>query len=446
MNVMNTMFENNALDMIALESAMTLFEVENDITPEYLASDYSRDEAAGFVAGATEGAADADDFLATLFTDTQPRLSAATEASGESLGARIGGTIKKIVGAIKNFFANLASKFKTKQDKVETILDKAEQANLSPVEQKVLDEARDVRAAANKLVGILNTSFRTESAQIEKVCKAVEDSIKSMHKGGHTLMETGEGASKKEQYDANQNNVKASIDYAKSLSGRLGKDSDETTRQANTRAELNMANTALTHMKKIYEDVKAAYAIVQEKAEALFKRLAKEAFTKEIDEHFEEGISGMAKPNADKDDAIAKGIADKQKKFEENRKKEFEGGKDNSFGKTDIEKVQNILTKSFYAKEGNLIRSMLGVVDNVVKVCTDQVKNCDLIMKATDAIQNDGPYAKIAYESCKIYKEASVVYNGLSSYLNYCLDCGFFRTTGSKKKADKNEEKIANVN
>lgn len=442
---MNAMFENNALDMIALESAMSLFEVENDITPEYLASDYSRDAAAGYQI-ATEGATDSDDFFNSLFNDT-PVVSAATEASGESLGARIGGTIKKIIGAIKGFFTNLASKFKTKKDKVETILEKAENANLSPAEQSVFDQARDVRAAAGKLIGILNTSFRTESAQIEKICKAVEESIKKMSKSGHTLKKTDDFASNKTKREDLENNRSAASAYAKSLTGRLGNDSDEETRQANTRAELNMASTSLEHMKKMYEDVKSAYAIVREKAEALFKRLTIDELSSDRDDNpFKDGMSGMAKPDDDKETAAAKAISDRQKKFDEAREKETKGGKDNRFGKTPETKVGHILAKAFYAKEGNLIQNMIGVVNNVIKVCSSQVDNCDLIMKATDAIKDDSTYAKIAYESCRIYKEASVVYNGLSNYLNMCLDCGFFNTTGKKKVADKNESDVAGIN
>jgi len=436
---MNAMFDNFSLDLIALESAITLFEVENDITPDYLASDYSRDEAAGFAIPANESATDSDDFLATLFTDTQgPVASAATEAAGETTGSKIGKAISGIIGAIKNMFTTLAAKFKEKRAKVNSTLNAAKGQQLTEAEKDICAEARDVRASADKVFNILNTSVETDCKAIENICKKVSAAIKAAQSEGHSFSNSDSIQTNKEKREGGDKAIAAARAYEEKFSGSFD-GSDMNAKRVAADKELQHVRIQLDNMKKVDEALESAVAEITAQYNKLIERLAAKGdaitFTKEDGS----GKDTLSKKEHGKSKEDEKSEADK--KAEEEWQKERDNDRLVSGNKKDSvnnkltlsQKVSKILAKAHFVEKGAVIDRALTAVEKVEKVCQDNVKECDFIMNAVKNRMTDNTPAKIAYESCKIYKESSVVFQRMARNLNECVSLGFF-TTETKRK------------
>lgn len=438
---MNAMFDNFSLDLIALESAITLFEVENDITPDYLASDYSRDEAAGFAIPANESATDNDDFLATLFTDTQsPVVSAATEAAGESVGSKIGKAISGIIGAVKNMFSTLLTKFREKRAKVKGTLDSAKGQQLTPAEKDICDEARDVTASVAKVFNILNTSVTTDCKAIENICQKVSAAIKAAQNAGHDFSSGSSIQTNKEKRDGAEKNVAAARSYEENFSGSFeGKDMSAKRNAADK--ELQHVRIQLDNMKKVDEALEAAVAEITEQYNKLIDRLrAKEG--KSLQYNAEGGKFASfkkaehAKSEEDKQSEEDKKAEEDWQKARENDRLVSGGGKKDSLNDklTLSQKVARILAKAHFVEKGDVINRALSSVEAVEKACQSNVKECDVIMNAVKGSNmTDNQPAKIAYESCKIYKESSVVFQRMARNLNECISLGFFNSQTKRK-------------
>ena len=178
---MNGFFGDIRMDMIALESAIDLFEVENGLTADYLASDYSYDiENEGYATESATNAGDVDDAFAGLFGD-MPAMEEATEggdAPKEKFGAKLKKGIVNVINSIKSFFAKLGEGIANLWNKITKKKKEAENLQITPAEQTIIEQATDVRNAVKSALTILTNTLKADGGKLERIVNQINDALK----------------------------------------------------------------------------------------------------------------------------------------------------------------------------------------------------------------------------------------------------------------------------
>ena len=247
---MSAYFNQLELDMIALESAIGAYEVDNGITDDILdmPDSYSY---------AVESANVNDDFGFGIFDDVAAPAT-------EGVGSAIGGGIKKILSAIAGFFKKvgegIAAFFNSFKKKKAEVGDK--EVKLTPEAAKV---ANNIRSAIKTAIGIVGNISRQDAEYIKGVIGLINDAIK---KSG--LTESNVNKSYMESADKKQINKREvglsdmATSFEKSSVKNPTADTTDADRSAAADEMLTKCEGYLTKVKKTQEELTDAVKKVQE--------------------------------------------------------------------------------------------------------------------------------------------------------------------------------------
>ncbi len=354
------------LDMMALEAGMTMFEIENGITDEYLhascPSDMSEESAA------TEGAS----FMDGLFEDD----FVATEGFKDTMG-KVGKGIKvaliTIGGAIKKIFVGLASKIKA-----------FFQASMESFQRhKAKNDPFIAEISNNADVGKLRVSvtkvFNTVTTTVTGTSTLILQYVKKINKA---LTQAGIG---------NSGNAGKNItaDQLSDISRNVGDSFDTKNRSIYAKPSDRNNNDAYSGLVNL--DTRDA---------------------------FETTIASLEKQNAELEKVISAinkmaetlGTGDK-----------FKGEKTNSKGETKETYGERKMTPARVAMA--VMQDInLAPINNVAKTITTQcsvhAKACDSIVKSANNIAGDNAAARQGYALCKDYMRCSKVFSQISLACN----------------------------
>ena len=354
------------LDMMALEAGMTMFEIENGITDEYLNGCYLSDMSAD--SAATEGAS----FMDGLFEDD----FVATEGFKDTMG-KVGKGIKVAIitigGAIKKIFVGLASKIKAFfQASMESF--QRHKAKNDPFIAEISNNA-DV----GKLRQNVTKVFTTVTATVTGSSNLILQFVKKINKA---LTQAGIGNSG----NAGKN---VTADQLADVSNYVGDTFASKNRSIHAKPGDRNNNDAYSGL---------VYADEYNNFEDLIKNL--ESQNVEI----EKTISAINKM------AEALGTGDK-----------FKGEKTNSKGETKETYGERKMTPARVAMA--VMQDInLAPINNVAKTITAQcsvhAKACESIVKAGEKIAGDNAAAMSGYKMCKNYLKCSKVFSQISLACN----------------------------
>lgn len=354
------------LDMMALEAGMTMFEIENGITDEYLHASYPSDMSEE--SAATEGAS----FMDGLFEDD----FVATEGFKDTMG-KVGKGIKvaliTIGGAIKKIFVGLASKIKAFfQASMESF--QRHKAKNDPFIAEISNNADvgKLRVSVNKVFMTVTTTVTGTSTLILQYVKKINKALTQAGIGNSG--NAGKNITEDQLSDIARNVGDSFTSKNRSISA---KPSDRNN---------NEAYSGLVHL--------------------------------DTEDNFETTITSLEKQNAELEKVISAinkmaetlGTGDK-----------FKGEKTNSKGETKETYGERKMTPARVAMA--VMQDInLAPINNVAKTITTQcsvhAKACDSIVKSANNVAGDNPYARHGYTLCKNYMRCAKVFSQISLACN----------------------------
>lgn len=422
---MNAMFENYALDMLALESAVDFFETENGLTESYLRSNVQYDN----YEAATESAFDDvdDGIFAGIFTDL-PATEAA-EGKKDSFGAKLGRGIKSILGAIGNFFKGLGAKVsgaaKTMKNKISAAKAKG---TSHPMENDVIAAAKDVRAAVKTALGILTQGLESDASKMSTICGKINAAVNKAKshsgslKNSDAIDETAERIGRSYRTDSSELGEKSREDASR---------------------EVDEAESTLKSIQETEKRLNEACEIVATKYNAILKKVLDAAGKEAINDHMKENSEfeqGVTESDEDWEKRSEKMLNEKRDRSMQNGLTKEELDEYKKVGKGDrkglkrstltASAVRTILVKDYLVDDNELLGKITKAVDKVVNVCSQNEKFCTAVAANADNIKTDNPDAKIGYRLCKIYSAASKSFSVISARINSFWNGGIF--TGTK--------------
>lgn len=390
----STSFE---MDTLALESAMTIFEYENGITPEYLRSydddsdsDFSdASESAGILAGLFE-----DDFVATEgFSDTK-------------VGKGIKVALITIGGAIKKMFISLATNIKSWfQKQIEKFQRKKAQNN--PYYQAVL-KVKGVADLRNEV----NTVFKTASTVITSASTVIKPMIQRINKA---LNAAAIGNSKKQTVDAD------------------------------TLAEINrnydtIAPGAGSHTRNILSSGKNLSS--KDKIANSDADISADAESDAVD-----AIKKLEEQDTKLREIITKINTDMKTILEGNKKGSLEvkGEKTNMKGETSqttkSKEVTSDMIVSVVLQDVNLA-AINSVAKSITTECSVHANACENIVKTAKKLNDEtkNQQAKSGYLLCQRYMQCSRIFTRISMACNALFVFKVGNAVDSMKKPDDDDE------
>ena len=351
------------LDMVALEAGMTMYELENGITDEYLRASES------FGEDSEEAATEGTSFMSGLFEDD----FVATEGFKETMG-KVGKGIKAalitIGGAIKKVFLGLA---RTIQSAFQALIEKISRAKAKrdPWVAKILTDP-DMQRMTNSISKTFTSAASTVAAASQVIMPIVKKINSALNKAAI-------GNSKKA--DAYNDNDVSNVGKNYIKSNQL-KNRDDNMGYDRTEDEIEAAKAQITKLEEMYKEIDGAVALVNESARIINEKTAAEK---------KSGVNVKAP-----------------------------GLKTNSKGEE-----KNTLIKK--APSGKMLISALlsGVnaapINNVAKrvttECSVHAKACDSIVKQASGL-NGSHEGNVGYRLCQIYLNASKIFSKISLVCN----------------------------
>lgn len=393
----STSFE---MDTLALESAMTIFEYENGITPEYLRSydddsdsDFSdASESAGILAGLFE-----DDFVATEgFDDTK-------------VGKGIKVALITIGGAIKKMFLSLATNIKAFfQKQIENFQRKKAQSN--PYYQAVLK----IKGVADLRVEV-NDVFKTASTTITAASVIIKPMIQRINKA---LNEAAIGNSSNQTADADTL-AEIGTNYSRQQPG-IGDHTEK----------------LLANGKKLRDSDKIA------SSDAAVAGSNANDITDTLDK--------LDKQDKKLREIITK-INTEMKALLENNKKgslEVKGEETNRKGETSkTEKSKEVTANmivSVVLQDVNLA-AINSVAKSITTECSVHANACENIVKTAKKLNSEtkNPKAKLGYSLCQAYMQCSRIFTRISMACNALFVFKVGNAVDSMKKPDDEKEYLS---
>lgn len=374
---------NFSLDMLALESSLTMYEIENGITEEYLNSpsysdeDYDTSlESTGFAAGLFE-----DDFVAT-------------EGFGETMG-KIGKGIKSalitIGGAIQKVFLGLGRKVKAFfQSAIERF--HKNQANKSPYIAKILaDDPLVGTMKLSQLKTTITNFFKTFNVTIASSSAKILQFVKKINK---ILNKAAIGNSKNAGNNVTADDL-SGISNAYANSNQLKNRNDESRRDLAT-DEMN-------------------------EVEAIIENLG-------------ESCKGLTSA-VNNINSAAKQLGDKRK-GDDDRK--MTGVVTNGKGETHDTKFKKTVTPKLIMQAIMMdidISKINETAKTIVTQCSVHSKACESIIKDAEKVSNENADAKAGYRLCRMYLQCSKLFSQISLTCNnlFIFKIGDAPITGDKE-------------
>lgn len=423
----DAVFGSFELDMIALESAVQLYEVENDLDTGYLNNDTSYDALAANESAQATGNDDEVDsvfaFGSSLFETTVAMESEGAEgdSSGnkdkkkESFGSKLKNGIKSILANIGKFFRTLAQKVKEIGSKISNKL--KEMATKSGIKKEgklrdaVIKEAGNVRSAFQKAVNILDNTVKTSATEVNKICTEINKAI---------------AAAKTANAD-----LKADSAGLKSVGSNYGGDADKDI--DTMRKHVSNAETAEKHVTAAINAIASSYDQLCAKMSKLkIQHAANTRMSEGERTDWETGTGGGTKGAMDaqkaRKDSIAEGNKDAVEKFNKDHKDNKVSGGSDTVTITK-EMIKAILISEEYTQKTNITK-LQSECDAVSKTCDQNADFCSAAEKVAESdINDDTGAAKKAYNLCKLYMEASRVFTRLSSHITQLSTGSVFGST-----------------
>lgn len=427
---MNSYFDRLDLEMIALESAIGAYEAENGITDEYL-HDYSEP------APAYESAAN-DDFGFGLFDDMY--ATPATEEAESGKSSKIGGGIKKILGAIKGFFIKckdgVVAFFQSFKKKKAEVKSEDVKANASPEALKLAETMRGALKQAFKIVGDITTK---DANYIASICQQIRDILDQVDRSTGMSDTLYRAHTNKEFHDIDSDvaqNAMSEVGKQFRQSGHFG--SDESTQGAKAEKELNRAEEILKNVEATEKDLQAAIANVttifnKEYNAAMAKVKNRNNNTTET--KYYDSNSTSFDVERDREEARDKARKEERardeevrKYNEEARKRQNVGGNERARGSADLDLAKlRQQTKQIIFVDYDL-SAVQRAVDGVINACGNHADQCEKI--AAKAPANVTGDAKIAYQMCKVLSRSSNVYTKISAAIQRLASGAIFDQSG----------------
>lgn len=421
----DTLFSGIRMDMLALESAITNYELNNELTESYLNSDVSYDE----IEAANEAASyqdndtsDDNDFAFGfgLFEDKVALESEGADSSGSekkpSFGSRISGAIKSVLGAIKKFFSNIAEKIKALGAKIAQKRAEAK-AKKNPVppslKDQVLAAAREVRSNYQKAISMLDEGVRSDAVIVKNICVKIN---KAMADAGI------------------KKGVKAKGDNVKNLE----KINEKFTDNDGTDREIEDAENSLERCAEIRNNLAKAYDIINNSYSAFLNKITamkndyidNRTTTSENLDTQRTGKESKDIKQRDKDDIAEAKQMQKDWNADHKSKETKRAAIDKDTYKNEYNKngeltkrggtvgVTEAIAKSIIMYEeysgSTSITNLIKVCDSFQSVCKDNYNFCESIGSKADSTYDDNPNAKKAYRLCKIYFKASNTFTDIA--------------------------------
>lgn len=413
---MSAYFNQLELDMIALESAIGAYEVDNNITDEAL----DRADAYSY---ATESACSEDDFGFGIFDDV------ATPAT-EGAGSAIGGGIKKILNAIAGFFKKVAEGVKSffasfKKKKAETA-DK--EVKLTPEAAKV---ANNIRNAIKTAVGIISNVSKQDAIYIKNVIDLINTAIKNAKVDAKAINNSYlDGASDKQKNYRAQKLDSMGEEFKKiSVDSNASADDKKNTSYQDSAAD-EMLTKCEGYLKKVEATRDQLVAAVAKVQEMFQSEVSKLNLTDPANVKF-----GTDKPGA----AVQRGKDDDDeadiKAYNEHIKHRTGVGAEKvTGGKKDLA-IKSITNQ---IKQYVFVNFDMSGIENA---CKDVVKSCESNAAMCTTIASNSPESGsgntgVAYRMCRILSSASNIYTAIQKAIEQL-------TTGSIFNADVNGTKIS---
>lgn len=456
----DTLFDGLRMDMIALESAINTYEIENDITPSYLNSDESYDviEAASEAANSFSDESENDNDFAFgfgLFEDKIALESEGADSSSDekkaSFGSRLGAAIKSIFGAIAKFFKSAIEKVKGLAAKISQKRAEAKAKKNPPpptLKEVVLSEAKAVRSNYQKAISMLDESVRSDAILINNICKKINEAIAKANSAptgtddkshGATINGTSKGSvSKKnlEKMGAAFNEVDGTskeIEDAESALERC-KSVNENLQKA---MDLIAASYASFIGKVTQLKVGTRHSAADELA-ADRNRNSRLADSKSKNKNPQKDASDYSKEIQESDKADIKAGNQMVSDWNKEHKKD-EGAKLSSKDKgttaVTIEMAKAIIMYEEYTGSTS-IPKLIGALNNVTKTCETNISFCEAVSTKIKEDTMDTPNTKRAYRLCKIYHNASNTFTELLVIASSLSSGTCFKPGGDRQISD----------
>lgn len=351
------------LDMVALEAGMTMYEIENGITDEYLRAVES------FTEDSDEAATEGTSFMSGLFEDDFVATEGFKEAMGK-VGKGIKAALITIGGAIKKVFLGLA---RTIQSSFQALIEKISRAKAKndPWVATILADAN-----VQKVTNAISKTFNTAASTVAAASQVIMPIIKKINSA---LNKAAIGNSKKtDAYDdsdvANVGKNYIKTNQLKNRNDQMGID--------RTEDEISAAKEQIKKLEEMYNDIDGAVGLVNE--------LAKKANDK---------ISDAKKAGADMKVA---------------------GTKTNSKGEEKETITKRALSGKMFINallSGVNAAPINSVAKRVTTECSVHAKACENIVNQATGLNGDTA-ANTGYRLCKIYLDASKVFSKISLVCN----------------------------
>lgn len=418
----DAVFGSFELDMIALESAVQLYEVSNDIDDEYLSNDVSYD--AVETAEASESVTDTDDssfaFGIDLFETTVAMESEGSDGSDsanstdtkkkESFGSKLKGGIKSILGNIGKFFSGLATRIKEIgakiSAKIKEMATKAAIKKEDKLRNAVLKEAQAVRKSFQQAVNVLDNTIKTDATEVNKICDKINAAI---------------NAAKDDK-----GNIEANVDNLSKVGSNYGDDADKDTEDIRKRVENCKKAEAL--LAKHIDGVSAAFDQLCVKMAKL--RIQADSNKRRSESERVDGSADTTKKVQDRNKAIADQNDAAVKSFKEDHKDANISSPTSSTTGVTKDMIKHILITEEYTQKTN-ISALQSECDKVSDTCSKNATFCSKAAQIVEGnISSDNKAAKRAFNLCKLYMEASGVFTKISAHITQ-LSTGSIFGSGS---------------
>ena len=381
------------LDMVALEAGMTMYELENGITDEYLRAVES------FTEDSEEAATEGASFMSGLFEDD----FVATEGFKETMG-KVGKGIKAALitvgGAIKKIFLGLA---RTIQSAFQALIEKISRAKAKndPWVAKIL--AKDPSGQLQKMTNAISKTFATAASTVAAASQVIMPIVKKINSA---LNKAAIGNSKKANAYNEDDVSNVGKNYIKS--NQLKNRNDDMGYER-TENEIAAAKEQIKKLEEMYTELDGAVGMVNESAK---------------------GMDTLASSLKDAGvDAKAPGLKTNGKGEEKD---------------TLIKKAPNKKMLISALLSGVNAAPINSVAKRVTTECSVHAKACDNIVKQATGLDG-GTEANTGYRLCKIYLDASKIFSKISLVCNKVF---IFKVSDlsdeSMANADKYAEQFAN--
>ena len=373
------------LDMVALEAGMTMYEIENGITDEYLRAVES------FTEDSEEAATEGTSFMSGLFEDD----FVATEGFKETMG-KVGKGIKAglitIGGAIKKVFLGLA---RTIQSAFQALIEKISRAKAKndPWVAKILSDGN-----IQKIVNAISKTFTTAASTVAAASQVIMPIVKKINSA---LNKAAIGNSKKA--DAYNENDVSNVGKNYIKSNQL-KNRDDQMGYDRTEDEISAAREQIKKLEEMYTELDGAVGMVNESARGLDigQKVLKDA-------GLNTKVSGL---------------------------------KTNSKGEEKDTLIKKTMNKKMLISallSGVNAAPINNVAKRVTTECSVHAKACDNIVKQATGFAG-GTEANTGYRLCKIYLDASKVFSKISLVCNKVF---IFKVSDLSDESSVNTDKYA---